>query len=238
MENGYTQRVDLLKVGFNGQTQFGQLFGSGIDSQILSARNKLTRAGGDRAPRPGLFPYLFPIFRIVRRGIHLLSQPQIISMKNGRFAFRGTGTNAEFPFKEYRLETHAPMIEAGVRPYYGWSYRICPDVVCNDGFFDTYLFNVTSRMSVFANLFYFWNGHYHRINKRWAKKGHPLIEHYKVKEMTLEPKEDRLFHIDGELYHSSGEITLGVKHRALKFIVPESFHEKFHPIHEWHKKIK
>ncbi|MDC7218312.1 MAG: diacylglycerol kinase family protein [Spirochaetales bacterium] len=238
MEKGFTQKVDLLKVQFDGQTEYGQLFGSGIDSHVLGARNGITRNGTDNAPRSGFIPYVIPAIRTAYREARLLAEPQYIKMSKGRFAIRGTRTNAEFPFQEYTVETRAPLIEIGVRPYYGWYYKICPDVVCNDGYMDAYLFNLASRLSVLRNLPYLWNGLYHRINKRYAKKGLPLIEHYKIKEMEFSPREERSFHIDGELFQSDEAIRLSVKNKALKFLVPESFHEKFHPIHDWDMKVK
>ena len=237
MEREFTQKVDLLKVSFGEDVRYGQLFGTGLDSLALDARNRITRQGHDRSPRSGFIPYIIPAVKTVYRGARL-QDPQMITMKNGRFAFRGTRTNAEFPFKEYTLETGAPLIEIGVRPYYGWYYKICPDVVCNDGYMDTYLFNLVSRKAVLRNMFFLWNGMYNHINKRYARKGLPLIEHYKVRETRFPPREERLFHIDGELYRGDGEICLTVEHRALRFLVPESFHEKFHPIHSWDKRVK
>jgi diacylglycerol kinase family enzyme len=238
MEKGFTQRVDLLRVEFNGQVRYGQLFGTGLDSRILNARNNIVRLGKDKGPRPGFIPYIFPAVKTIYQGARLTDESQLITLKDGRFAFRGTRTNAEFPFKEYKVESRAPLMEVGVRPYYGWYYKICPDVVCNDGFMDAYLFNIVSRRSVIRNLPYLWNGLYHMINKRYARKGLPLIEHYKIREMGLSAQEERLFHIDGELYRTDGAIELAVEQRILKFLVPESFHEKFHPLHEWDKKIE
>jgi len=237
MEKNHTQKVDLLKISFDGQSHYGQLFGTGLDARALNARNRITLTGKKNHPRPGFIPYIIPAVRTVYRGARLQEETQLITLKQGRFAFRGTRTNAEFPFAEYTLESPAPLIEVGVRPYYGWYYKICPDVVCNNGLMDAYLFNLTSPWSVLFSLFSLWNGHYHRINKRYAKKGLPLIEHYKIRKMTLHPREGRLFHIDGELRKTDGEITLKVRDRALRFLVPESFHQKFHPIHDWDRKI-
>ncbi len=237
MEKGYTQKVDLLKISFNGKVRYGQLFGTGLDAQALDARNRITRQGQDHSPRSGFIPYIVPAVQTVSRGARLLSDPQVLTMKEGRFAFRGTRTNAEFPFREYTLETGAPLIEIGVRPYYGWYYKICPDVVCNDGYMDVYLYNLISRTAVLRNMFSLWNGMHQNINKRYARKGLPLIEHYKVRGTHFSSRGERLFHIDGELYRTDGEISLKVKHKALRFLVPESFHEKFHPIHLWDRRV-
>ncbi|MBN2628630.1 MAG: sphingosine kinase [Spirochaetales bacterium] len=237
MENRRTQRVDLLKISFDEEVLYGQLFGTGLDAKALNARNSITQSGKKNHPRPGFIPYIIPAIKTVYRGARLQEEPLLLTLNQGRFAFRGTRTNAEFPFKEYALESRAPLLEVGVRPYYGWYYKICPDVVCNNGLMDAYLFNLTSPWKVLFSLFSLWNGHYHRINKRYAKKGLPLIEHYKIRKMTIHPQRGRLFHIDGELHRSDGEVTLKVKNQTLRFLVPESFHQKFHPLHEWDEKI-
>jgi diacylglycerol kinase family enzyme len=231
MDRNLTQKVDLLKVSYSGKTIYGQLFGTGLDARILQSRNLNRRTGGDKAPRPGFLPYLLPAIRIVWKETRLLSETQTLNMKNGRFAFRGTRTNAEFPFEKYTVKTRASLIELGVRPYFGWYYKICPDVVCNDGLFDVYLFNMTSPLAIPFQLFYLWNGQYDRINSWNAKRGLPLIEHYKIKEMYLQPLKERVFHIDGELKRSDGPVNIEVASQALQFLVPVSFYEKFHPIH-------
>ncbi|MDC7241153.1 MAG: diacylglycerol kinase family protein [Spirochaetales bacterium] len=232
MRENLTQRVDLIRVEYDGKERYGQLFGSGLDAKILKERNNNKHFTGDKAPRAGFFPYITAAVRVVWNEARLRNQPEIIRMKEGRFAFRGTRTNAEFPFDRYEISSRAPLIEAGVRPYFGWYYKICPDVVCNDGFFDAYLFNVTTPFTVGFHLFYLWNGLYNRINQWQAKRSLPLIEHYKIKEMILKAEKGRLFHIDGELKKSDGDIKIQVVPKAMKFLVPTSFHEKFHPIHE------
>ena len=231
MEKHLTQRVDLLKVEYDGKMSYGQLFGTGLDAQVLQSRNNNRRALGDKAPRPGFIPYLIPTVSTLWNHAKLLKEPQSLMMKRGRFAFRGTRTNAEFPFEEYGIETRAPLIELGVRPYFGWYYKICPDVVCNDGYFDAYLFNITNPMRIPFQLFFLWNGHYHRINHWNARKGLPLIEHYKISGMDIHARQGRLFHIDGELKQSDHEVRISVEPKALRFLVPRSFQEKFHPIH-------
>jgi len=232
MEENLTQRVDLFKVSFDGRESYGQLFGTGLDAHILEARNRNRRISGDRAPHPGFLPYIIPAVKIIWNEARLRSIPRTLIMEDGLFAFRGTRTNAEFPFDKYKLETRAPLIEAGVRPYFGWYYKICPDVVCNGGKLDVYLFNVTSPLRMPFQLFYFWNGLYNRINNWNAKRGLPLIEHYKIRKMVAEAEKGRLFHIDGELNRTDGPITIEIEPKALRFLVPRSFHEKFHPIHQ------
>ncbi|MDA3958508.1 diacylglycerol kinase family protein [Oceanispirochaeta sp.] len=231
MKDKLTQRVDLLKISYDGIETYGQLFGTGLDARILQARNQNRRTGGDKAPRPGFIPYIIPAIRIVWNNARLLTEPQRLKMMKGRFAFRGTRTNAEFPFDQYTIDTRAPLIELGVRPYFGWYYKICPDVVCNDGLFDVYLFNITSPFRIPFQLYRLWNGQYDRINNWNAKRSLPLIEHYKIKEMEFQSQKDRVFHIDGELKKTDGPIHIEVVSQSLQFLVPQSFHEKFHPIH-------
>ncbi|MBF9017502.1 MULTISPECIES: diacylglycerol kinase family protein [unclassified Oceanispirochaeta] len=231
MAEELTQKVDLLKISYDDKERYGQLFGTGLDAKILQARNMNKRIQGDRAPHPGFIPYVIPAVKIIWNETRLLEEPQFLEMKEGRFAFRGTRSNAEFPFNNYHIKTWAPLIELGVRPYFGWYYKICPDVVCNDGRFDVYLFNITSPLSIPFQLFNLWNGLYQRINQWNAKRGLPLIEHYKIKEMTLKGMPGRMFHIDGELKETEGDIRIEVEPEALNFLVPRSFHEKFHPIH-------
>ncbi len=232
MANSYVQPVDMIAVNFDQKKVYGQLFGTGVDSRILQERNEITRLTGDKSPRAGFLPYLKPAIKVIIEEMTLQGPLQEITLQEGRFAFRGLRSNAEFPFEKYKINTRAPLIEAGVRPYYGWGYRICPDVVCNDGYFDAYCFNLPSYWRLLLNLNNFWNGNYHRVNHWSAKRGLPLIEHYKTKRMVLAPLEGRSFHIDGELHQSEGAIELEVEPQALRFLVPHSYHHKFHPLHE------
>ena len=113
------------------------------------------------------------------------------------------------------------MIEIGTRPYYGKHFKVCPDVVCNDGNLDVY----------FPDL---WNGRHHWINQRLAKKDRPIIERYEVSKLSVEVCEGESFHIDGELYESSvhQSLCITILPRALNIIVPRSFYRKFHPFEE------
>jgi len=229
MQKGFTQAVDILEVSWEDKRRFGQLFGVGIDAQILNSRNQkssLLRPG--KVVRPGLMNYITQAIKVIYTETQNRKSPLAIHLKEGKFAYKGTRTNAEFPFRDHRFSSEAAMIEVGTRPYYGAFFRICPDVVCNDGQMDAYFFNFQNKWAVLGNLYKLWNGWYSRVNQKWAKKKLPLIEHYKAREMVIKTKEELLFHIDGELYRGKGKISLRIRSEALTFLVPESFWQKFH----------
>ncbi|WP_028975220.1 diacylglycerol/lipid kinase family protein [Spirochaeta cellobiosiphila] len=229
IEKDYYQKVDILEVKNGQRKHYGQLFGIGIDASILAARNKRKSFFRKKnVTRPGMLSYILQAIHIINKQARRRTEKIKVKLKHGRFAYKGTRTNAEFPFNEYDFKTKAGMVEVGTRPYYGAFFRICPDVVCNDGYVDSYFFNFRNQWAVLANLYNLWNGWYNRVNHKWAKKRLPLIQHFKSREISFKSKGSLLYHIDGELYQSEGDIRLKVRPEALKFIVPQSFWVKFH----------
>lgn len=235
-EADYRIAVDLLAVddGSGDGPVYGQLCGLGFDVRVLErrARHRSRRTG---AARPGLANY-------VRSGLGLvLSEPlsdgrtYSLDLGRGKFALRGKRTNAEFPFERLVLDTRPVMIELGTRPYYGSLFKICPDVVCNDGFLDLYLFNFENKLDVLRNAISLWNGWHSRINSRFARRSKPLIERFEIQRVSLSSPEPFLWHVDGEVRlcdlrkDGTARLDVSVLPKALSFLVPPGFWRKFHP---------
>jgi diacylglycerol kinase family enzyme len=233
IEHGYTQEVDLLRLQNGREVRYGQLVGLGLDAEVLDIRNRVTGYGGSQV-KPGLPGYAKAGIRVLGRGLKSYRSNLTASLAEGKYALRGPRTNAEIPFREANFTSRAPLVEIGTRPYYGSFFKICPDVVCNDGYLGVYFYNFTSALSVFFNLPYLWRGKHHLINHHWAKKGHPLIERFEVKEARLLSPTPFKAHIDGELISPAREergysIGVNIEPRALDFLVPQTFYVKFHP---------
>ena len=58
----------------------------------------------------------------------------------------------------FKMTQSAHLIEIGTRPYYAKMFRICPDVVCNDGLMGVYLFKFPGRFKLAVNLPWLWMG--------------------------------------------------------------------------------
>ncbi|NLJ47171.1 MAG: sphingosine kinase [Treponema sp.] len=235
----YRIAVDLLVIddGNPGAPFYGQLCGLGFDVRVLErrARNRSRRTG---FPRPGLANY-------VRSGLGLAAFEPLsdgrtyrLDLERGKYALLGRRTNAEFPFDHLSLEADPVMIEMGTRPYYGGLFKVCPDVVCNDGFLDLYLFNFENKLDVLRNLVSLWNGWHPRINARFARKGKPLIERFEIKRVSISCPEPFLWHVDGEVHlcrpreNGQARLEVGVLPEAISFLVPAGFWRKFHPYDE------
>jgi diacylglycerol kinase family enzyme len=221
---GYEEPVDIVQIDVNGKRYFGQLFGLGFDAELLRLRQ-------EKGSKPGILRYLksgvaaffsFPFSSNRGRNIYL---------RKGKYALRARNINAEYPFNFLSRPSTAAMIEVGTRPYYGKKFKICPDVVCNDGMVDAYFFRILDRWIIPFNILDFWTGRHDRINQRLARKERPIIERYEVEEIEIELSRDEYFHIDGELYRSSYDqmAKISILPRALRFLVPRTFYAKFHP---------
>lgn len=235
--NNWIEPVDLLGIDYGDHHEFGQLLGIGFDVQVLRRRNSRAKTHGPHTghPRPGLLNYatsaLSTFFTYSFDG-----PVYNIDLFDGKYSYHGYRVNAEFPFEHLRRETPVPMLELGTRPYYGRLFKVCPDVVCNDGKIDLYLFNFLDRFSILKNSYLLWTGDHGKINKKLIKKGKPVIERYEISRCTISRSVPFSYHIDGELRdapvnHTVGnyELTISVYPRSLRFLVPGTFYRKFHP---------
>ena len=231
VRNSYIESVDLLKIDTGGRTVYGQLLGIGYDAQVVKLRKSLYFKDVQNTVKPGMRYYLFSALKLFRKlDFRNTSEIELI-FKKGKYALKGIKINAEYPFKTLIRKTNAVIIEIGTRPYYGRLFRICPDVVCNDGNMDAYLYQFNNHLTVLVNLISIWNGWHHRINSRLAKMRQPLIERYEIKETLIKTGKNVDFHIDGELFNTgeTDEIHISIVPQAINFLVPGSFYHKFHP---------
>ena len=231
VENTYLEPVDLLKISVGKRVIYGQLVGIGCDVQLLKIRKLFYYKEKLDTVKPGIKTYILAGIKLYREFDFSRIKETTLTFKHGKYALKGIKINAEYPFRSLTRKTKSAMIEIGTRPYYGKLFRICPDVVCNDGNMDVYLFQFTNHMSVVVNFISLWNGWHMRINGRLVKNRKPLIERYEVKEVVLQTGKNLDFHVDGELYNTgeSEDLRISIIPRAIVFIVPGNFYHKFHP---------
>ena len=230
IQKNYTIAVDLLATETEQGIEYGQLLGLGFDVRILQRRNNRISRSGE--VRPGFFNYF------IASALTILTEPlrdgntYLLEFEEGRYALRATRINAEMPFRILRLASDAPMIELGTRPYYGRMFKICPDVVCNNGLMGAYLFNFQNKWDIVRDLYYLWNGWHHRINYRFARQEKPIIQHFEMKRALISAKDPFSYHIDGELRSTSVPLKVEVAPQVINFLVPGVFYRKFHPFGE------
>jgi diacylglycerol kinase family enzyme len=244
-----TVSVDLLRVEDGGSPRYGQLLGLGFDAQVLARRERADRrrrrgTGLAGYMRAGLHVFFGPFFD-ERRPFHL-------SLSDGKYAYRGPRINAEYSFEHLSRTTRAPLIELGTRPFYGKLFKVCPDVVCNDGNLDLYVFDIRGKQAIAMNMSVLWRGKHDVLNRRLIVRRQGMIERYEVKRVEIESPSAFDYHVDGELLRArsvsaggdsadgtadAGEAVPGVGARvsvsvvpgALRFLVPERFYRLFHP---------
>jgi diacylglycerol kinase family enzyme len=235
--NNWVEAVDLLGIDHGDHREFGQLFGLGFDVQVLETRNRWVKKRGPLTgqPQPGFLNYAVSTAATFF-SYSFDSPPYQLDLFDGKYAYRGYRVNAEFPFQHLRRNTTVPMLEIGTRPYYGRLFKVCPDVVCNDGKIDLYIFNFLDRYSILKNTYLLWKGNHGKINKKLIKKGKPVIERYEISRCVLTRAVPFSYHIDGELgtapFNSASgryELSISVYPRSLRFLVPGTFYRKFHP---------
>ena len=237
MTNNYVVDVDLLETAHGDERSYCQLVGIGLDATVLRKRSSNTYKFGVKKGliRTGMLNYLSSGLSTFLFDFHSLRGEFTIKLYNGKYAFKGTRVNAELPF-DYLERMVSPIeLEAGSRPYYGRLFKICPDVVCNDGYLDLYIYDFPSKLSLLGNVLWLWTGRHDRINKKFAKGGNPLIERYEVSKVDICSKKPFDYHIDGELVHTNVKtdgrysVNIRVIPRQLSFLVPGAFYRKFHP---------
>ena len=233
VQNGYTIDVDLIQVTSGEGREYGQLVGLGFDVRLLERREMRKNRSG--TTRPGFLNYALSGALTVLREPLTDGRFYDLRLEEGRYILRGTRTNAEFPFKTLDLESGALMIEIGTRPYYGLLFKICPDVVCNDGLLNLYLFNFVAKADILRDAAALWTGMHHRINMRFAKKEKPIIQRFETRGLTIESDKPFSYHIDGELRSCASSLNgkfslrIDVLPRSFSFLVPGVFYRKFHP---------
>ncbi len=233
MERGFTVSVDLLKVLDGEKTVFGQLWGLGFDVHVLSQRDSKLKSRG--IVKSGVIHYIKSAVDVFTKSNFKRLPEYTIQMSQGKYAFKGTRVNAEVIFNSFTRKSSPVMLEAGTRPYYGKMFKVCPDVVCNDGNIDLYLFLLNRKGVVAGNMFSIWNGRHNKINKKLSRTGKGIIERYEIKEATIISGEPFDYHIDGELFRKTAKeegmyrLKLQVVPQALNFLVPPRFYRLFHP---------
>lgn len=239
---GYTIDVDLLRVDDGQNVRYGQLAGLGFDAEVLLKRERAARPRADsaNAARSGVVRYL-------SAGLSLFFSGSLagnrhtwdMHLSEGKYSFRGPRVNAEFPINRLQMQRSPLMVEIGTRPFYGKMFRVCPDVVCNDGSMDVYLYDFSSRREVLRNAYSIWTGNHSRINRTLSRARKPVIERYEVTGSQFYSSSPFYYHIDGELLHAGSRwpdgqygIKVDIMPAALSFMVPVQFYHIFHPFSE------
>lgn len=227
-----TVLVDLLRVEQGGAVRYGQLLGLGFDAEVLALRERAAR-GHKRST--GFVGYASAGVRALLGGFFAARRRFRLSLSDGKYAYRGPRINAEYSFGHLVRTTSAPMIEMGTRPYYGKLFKVCPDVVCNDGNLDLYVFDIRRRRAIAMNMSVLWRGKHDVINRRLIARRLGMIERYEVRRVEVAGDTAFRYHVDGELLEAAAEgggpatVEVSVMPAALRFLVPERFYRLFHP---------
>jgi len=234
-KRGYALDVDLIVVRSGQFSAWCQLVGLGLDASVLARRERQEEIGPRlRVPAAGFFNYVSAAIAAILTG-EFRGHAITVEMCDGKYAFSGPRVNAEFPFSRLRLNRAPTLLEAGTRPFYGKLFRVCPDVVCNDGAMDLYFYNFTSRVTLGRYLPQIWAGRHGAINARTEREGRARIERFEVKRARVESRLPFKYHVDGELRSAHAEmpgsyvVDLAVEPRALRFLVPPAFYRLFRP---------
>jgi diacylglycerol kinase family enzyme len=238
IERSYTVKVDLLEIKEDCCVQYGQLFGIGFAVKVLKKRNA-GETNGYREVRPGLMNYALSTlvtFIQLEKDFYERLTPVMLEMSDGKRILQKNGTSSQSAFQLLKIETRAPMIEIGKRPYYGNRFKVCPGAVCNDGLMDLFLYDFNRKFPVLVNLPLLWRGRYGRINSRLEKNnGYPVVR-YKIKKISIQSARAFDYHIDGELIsgerekNHSSRLSISVLPKAISFLVPAVFYRKLYPI--------
>jgi diacylglycerol kinase family enzyme len=236
MDNNFTIDVDLINAEADGRQSYCQLAGFGFDAEVLKTREarKYKRGPLEGEAKAGMLNYGLSMISTFLWRYATMNTDFTAEFHDGKFVVRGPRTNAEHSFETFRRKTDAPMIEAGTRAYYGTMLKICPDVVCNDGNMNVYIFDLESKWDIVKNFIPLYRGQHDKLNRKFAKKNKPPIERYEVHETRISSPQPFNYHIDGELFTTELEpydVSLSIVPKAVNFLVPRAFYIPFH----WHE---
>lgn len=229
---GYRIGVDLLEINDGARVSYGQLLGLGFDVRVLRQREHREKKGWNAG---GMLRYILAGLSVFTSPRERWCEPVTLSLFDGKFAFSGTRVNAEFTFSHLDRNVAPAMIEAGTRPFYGKLFKVCPDVVCNDGHIDLYIYDIRRKVTVLRHIASLWEGHHGQVNKRLLRSGQGLIERYELNRLQIENDDGFAYHVDGELRQSVPSadgrhlVTIQVLPERLNVIVPPVFFRLFHP---------
>ncbi len=233
IREGYSMDVDLISADDGYTRSYCQIAGFGIDAKVLERREARSYKTGmlRGEAKAGMMNYALSSIETALFDYEFT--PLDIELKDGKNIVVGHRTKAEHRFNRVFRETDAPLVELGTRPYYGKMFKICPDVVCNDGFMDLYIFNFSNRLDGICKLPWLYAGKHDRINRRFSGEGKPPIERYELKHAVFSSDRPFPYHIDGELCHSKNnggeyQVQFSIVPEAIRFIVPGSFYRSFH----------
>jgi diacylglycerol kinase family enzyme len=231
MRCGCLLPVDVMEIRYDSLIRYGQLFGTGFDADVLKRRNAwLVDIGTRRKPMPGLLNY-------VRAALITFRRLEISRTKNrGEQPCEGEESGdirldvrREKPASEQSLQSHAPMIEIGKRPYYGNRFKVCPGADPSSGPMELILFDFKTKRSVLLHLFPLWMGWHGLINRvRGNGKEFP-ISHYRADSCEIRAERSLDFHVDGELITrlpgpaEDHTIRIRMRKSAVTFLVPKEY---------------
>jgi diacylglycerol kinase family enzyme len=223
--------VDLLRVREGNHVRYGQLVGLGFDAKVLELREAASRSGRRSS---GFAGYAHAATKAFFGSFFEEARSFRLVLRDGKYAYRGPRINAEYAFGSLVRSSKAPMIELGTRPYYGKLFKVCPDVVCNDGNLDCYVFDIRKKRAIAMNLSVLWRGKHDVVNHRLISRRQGMIERYEVREVEVASTRPFDFHVDGELLRAQpidgqAEVSVSVVPQALRFLVPDAFYRLFHP---------
>ncbi len=238
IRQGFFKDVDLLKVEWDRRVSYGQLVGFGFDVYALKRREEQTETRRRRGRvRSRLFNYLFPALSAFIWDFHRAQYDFSLEFSEGVILLNDHAKRGATAFKELKREARVPMLEIGKKPYYGNRFRICPGVICDNGYMGVYLYHFSRRSAVLKNIYPLWTGNHIRINEKSKKKHAPYIERYSIKGMRLIAEHPLDFHVDGELQSARGGkageqiYRVSLLPAAISFVVPHSFYRKVHHNH-------
>lgn len=235
MKNGYKIDVNLIKINQDNLESYCQLAGFGFDVEVLKRReSRIYKKGVLRGEaRAGMKNYILSSLSALSSGFSAIENDFEIELCDGKNVVVGQRTRAEHEFNSLLRRTTAPLIEMGVRPYYGKMFKICPEVVCNDGYMNLYLFNFKDEWDALKNVFWLYTGRHDQINRKFISDTRPPIERYKIKKAAISSEKEFYYHIDGELKLSEKSddelyrISFEVVQNAINFLVPKTFYKSF-----------
>jgi diacylglycerol kinase (ATP) len=213
VERAQTLAVDVLKADIGGRTMFGQLVGLGFDAAVLARMRERSK------PLRGLLGYVrafIGAFCAMGRPIDAKRSPLVLRLEGSGGADESVRGGPVLPAG--RLESRAPMIEIGKRPFYGNRFKVCPGAVPDDGRMDVVLFNFETRSSVLLCLIPLWMGWHRMLGGRRR-----LVEHLGAGRVRISSDEPLAIHVDGELPPPDAAarfLTVSVLPAAVNFLVP------------------
>jgi len=115
-----------------------------------------------------------------------------------------------------KLDRRCLLVEVANAPVYGYGFSIVPHANFKDGLLEVLIVNAAPKWRYLLESWRFLNRSFHKSR---------MSECHTCREVTIRPKGNTCYHLDGEGYELAGEAHFTISPNSLRVMVPKAYAE-------------